>query len=208
MGLSVVFFTEETSFSSVPSMRNVHLGSELPSPYKTALSLMARCLPRPNPTHFVRRLVRPVLVLLAKQGQSPGSPGCSTTQGSVLIPHGCSRTCARRRRRPRAGTTSCTRCFSTALSCAGITSSGRVDGVMARVDGVMMRRWRAGARLAHSSMASSGERITHTEKGRRTKAGRFSSPMKSAEDTVSTSSHVTSRMGPLMPKSIGFSSSE
>ena len=62
------------------------------------------------------------------------------------------------------------------------------------------RRWRA---ARHCS------RGTHTQKRRTpTQTERISSPMKSAAETVvSISSHVTSRMGPLMPKSIGFSSS-
>ena len=49
-----------------------------------------------------------------------------------------------------------TRCFSTALICAGITSSGRVDGVMAR-------RWRHGGRARvsrHRRDAERGDRAT------------------------------------------------
>ena len=72
------------------------------------------------------------------------------------------------------------------------------------LDGVDLR----GKRVDGVERPYTSDKKLKAKNGRRTKTGRLSSPMKSADDTVSTSSQVTSRIGPLMPKSIGFSSSE
>ena len=64
-----------------------------------------------------------------------------------------------------------TRFFSTALICAGITSSGRVDGVMAR-------RWRQGGyALRHDAVAVGRAEAARLSQSRRRTSGPELSPV-------------------------------